>query len=414
MFGALKLEEKKISSDLIRGHIDTIILYSLTESDKFAQQISDFICKKSENQYKINQATLYSCLDRLEKKKFVNSYWFDAEDGRRKFYKITDLGNDFVKNNLDNWSYSRAIIDKLMGCSYSPQVFVTHKQVENTFENTDKLVIEEKPLIQAQTEPARMEAKIENQPIFTAPKSIPHSNDDVKEINFRHVLHGLVKNSEKTIKHESKEEIISLTKNEKIDEKEEVAKFNETITTSIVTEKEIKFDGKVDFSDIISKNAIDGYKIRVSLKESTKNLGNLLINKLNFFTMLCFIIVPLIEFLLLKIVGNFPIFTNIVSIISMSLVALSLLVFTIIYIVNHKKAIYKSINYDSILTASIVVFNLLLVIFALNFILNVDLSIIENLIAYVLIPVLTSINLVIYFAIRLLMYKTNKFIINNK
>ena len=409
------MEEKKISSDLIRGHIDTIILYSLTESDKFAQQISDFICKKSENQYKINQATLYSCLDRLEKKKFVNSYWFDADDGRRKFYKITELGNEFVKNNLDNWSYSRAIIDKLMGCSHPTTIFATHNQVENRLENTNKNDILEKMTNQTKIETPQVYEKSENQTVFSTQKPTPHSNDEVKEINFRHVLQGLIINSEKNIKQESKEEIIDLSKNKREnEEKEEIAKFNETITTSKVTEKEIKFDGKVDFSDIISKNAVDGYKIRVSLKESAKNLGNLLINKLNFFTMLCFMLVPIIEFALLKILGNFSIFTTVSSIIAMSLVVASFLVFTIIYASRHKKTIYKSINYDSILTASIVVFNLFLVIFAVNFILNVDLAVIDNLISYVLIPVITSLNIVIYFSIRLLMYKTNKFTINKK
>ena len=38
-----------ISSDLIRGHIDTIILHTLIESDKFAQQISDAVEYKSGN-----------------------------------------------------------------------------------------------------------------------------------------------------------------------------------------------------------------------------------------------------------------------------------------------------------------------------------------------------------------------------
>ena len=58
--------ENSISSDLIRGHIDTIILHSLTSGNKYAQQISDFIEEKSDNKYVINQATLYSSLKRLE------------------------------------------------------------------------------------------------------------------------------------------------------------------------------------------------------------------------------------------------------------------------------------------------------------------------------------------------------------
>ena len=103
-----------ISSDLIRGHIDTIILHSLLDGDKFAQQISDAVEEKSSGEYKINQATLYSSLKRLESLKLVLPYWFDCADGRRKYFRITDLGQQTVKDNLSSWTYSRTIIDKLM------------------------------------------------------------------------------------------------------------------------------------------------------------------------------------------------------------------------------------------------------------------------------------------------------------
>ena len=127
------MEEKSISSDLIRGHIDTIILHTLLESDKFAQQISDFIEEKSQNEYKINQATLYSSLKRLEGLKQVDSYWYDADaGGRRKFFKITDLGRAAVEEKLSSWSYSRAIIDKLMDCA--PQPIIQTQYVEKVVE----------------------------------------------------------------------------------------------------------------------------------------------------------------------------------------------------------------------------------------------------------------------------------------
>jgi len=114
--------EKAISSDLIRGHIDTIILYSLKDGDKFAQQISDSVAKKSESKYEINQATLYSSLKRLENLKYVEAYWNDSENGRRRFFRLTELGNNTVESNLNNWAYSRAIIDKLMDTAPEPIV----------------------------------------------------------------------------------------------------------------------------------------------------------------------------------------------------------------------------------------------------------------------------------------------------
>jgi len=89
--------EKAISSDLIRGHIDTIILHSLLDGDKFAQQISDSIEAKSEKKYSINQATLYSSLKRLENLKHVNAYWNDSENGRRRFLSLPILAKKSLK-----------------------------------------------------------------------------------------------------------------------------------------------------------------------------------------------------------------------------------------------------------------------------------------------------------------------------
>ena len=114
-------QQQAISSDLIRGHIDTIILHTLLDGDKYAQQISESVEIKSEKKYVLNQATLYSSLKRLENLKFVSSYWFDASDGRRKYFKITENGKQEVDKNLSSWAFSRQIIDKLVDYTPEPQ-----------------------------------------------------------------------------------------------------------------------------------------------------------------------------------------------------------------------------------------------------------------------------------------------------
>ena len=108
------MDKISISSDLIRGHIDTIILHSLLSGDKFAQQISDVVKTKSDGKYEINQATLYSSLKRLEKLEYIKGYWHDSVGGRRRYFNLTESGKQYVEDNLTNWSFSRSIIDKLM------------------------------------------------------------------------------------------------------------------------------------------------------------------------------------------------------------------------------------------------------------------------------------------------------------
>lgn len=107
--------ESSISSDLIRGHINTIILRTLYDGDKYGYEIINEIEEKSKGQYSLKQPTLYSALKRLEGQDYVTSYWGGASNGgRRKYFQITDKGKTVVEQNLAEWEYSRTVIDSLI------------------------------------------------------------------------------------------------------------------------------------------------------------------------------------------------------------------------------------------------------------------------------------------------------------
>lgn len=104
-----------IDSDLIRGHIDTIILKSLYHGDKYGLEIIQEIEEKSNGSYELKQPTLYSCLKRLESQGLISSYWEDSEiGGKRHYYKLTDQGKEAYKRNQEEWLKSREIIDNLI------------------------------------------------------------------------------------------------------------------------------------------------------------------------------------------------------------------------------------------------------------------------------------------------------------
>lgn len=112
-------EENKsaISADLIRGHINTIILRTLYDIDKYGYEIIEEIEKKSHGQYSLKQPTLYSALKRLESQGYINAYWKTDEvslGGRRKYYTLTDSGREITEKNQSEWEYSRTVIDNLI------------------------------------------------------------------------------------------------------------------------------------------------------------------------------------------------------------------------------------------------------------------------------------------------------------
>ncbi|MBZ5748803.1 MULTISPECIES: PadR family transcriptional regulator [Metabacillus] len=107
--------ESKLSSDLLRGHADTMILKLLLNGDKYGYQISKLIFTSSGEQYELKEATMYSSLKRLEKEGCISSYWGDAnQGGRRKYYKITPIGESTYNQNKKNWEQAKRLLDCLL------------------------------------------------------------------------------------------------------------------------------------------------------------------------------------------------------------------------------------------------------------------------------------------------------------
>ncbi len=70
-----------------------LILLELNDSNKYGLEIIKSIEAKSNNQIEIKQPMLYTILKKLEKSKFISSYWEDSEiGGKRHYYKITNNG----------------------------------------------------------------------------------------------------------------------------------------------------------------------------------------------------------------------------------------------------------------------------------------------------------------------------------
>jgi PadR family transcriptional regulator PadR len=105
----------KISADLLRGHTDTIVLGILMTGDSYGYEIYKTIIEKSDGQYELKEATLYSSFRRLEQEGDITSYWGDESlGGRRKYYKITPIGEATYQDNKKNWAFTKKIIDKLL------------------------------------------------------------------------------------------------------------------------------------------------------------------------------------------------------------------------------------------------------------------------------------------------------------
>lgn len=104
-----------ISSDIIRGHLDAIILKLIIEKDRYGYEISKEISMRTDNQFEIKEATLYAVFQRLEKNEYIVSYSGQITHGRkRKYYKVTALGKEYFEEKVREWKVTKRIINLFM------------------------------------------------------------------------------------------------------------------------------------------------------------------------------------------------------------------------------------------------------------------------------------------------------------
>ncbi|HIV69168.1 MAG TPA: PadR family transcriptional regulator [Candidatus Butyricicoccus stercorigallinarum] len=109
------MPEQNIHSDLIRGHIDTIILRILQDGDNYGYEIMKAVSVNSGNEYELKEPSLYTSLKRLEKQGHIVSYWGDqSQGGRRKYYHITESGIAAYEKALAAWFHAQKIITRLL------------------------------------------------------------------------------------------------------------------------------------------------------------------------------------------------------------------------------------------------------------------------------------------------------------
>lgn len=105
-----------ISSDVIRGYNDPMILSILIEGDSYGYEISKRIREISDEKYIIKETTLYSAFTRLQKNGYIESYPGDETFGKKRtYYKITPSGLEYYLVKRDEWQITKEVVNKFIG-----------------------------------------------------------------------------------------------------------------------------------------------------------------------------------------------------------------------------------------------------------------------------------------------------------
>lgn len=104
-----------IKSDLLRGNTDAIILSILSKEDCYGYKLNQIISSKTDGKFELKEATLYSAFKRLEKAKFISSYWGkESVNARRRYYEITQNGKNKLSELKSDWYETKKYVDILI------------------------------------------------------------------------------------------------------------------------------------------------------------------------------------------------------------------------------------------------------------------------------------------------------------
>lgn len=105
-----------ISSDIIRGYNDTMILYLLLDKPSYGYEISKQIKALSNEKYIMKETTLYSAFTRMEKNGYITSFPGVGDNGgkKRTYYSITDAGREYYKARCEEWALTKEVVEQLL------------------------------------------------------------------------------------------------------------------------------------------------------------------------------------------------------------------------------------------------------------------------------------------------------------
>jgi PadR family transcriptional regulator len=104
-----------VSTDLIQGTLDMLILKSLSLAPMHGFGVTKRIEQISKGVFKVNPGSLLLAFQRMERDGLIDSEWRASENNRRaKYYSLTNKGRKRLKAETNDWERRAAAIARLL------------------------------------------------------------------------------------------------------------------------------------------------------------------------------------------------------------------------------------------------------------------------------------------------------------
>jgi PadR family transcriptional regulator, regulatory protein PadR len=112
-------DSTKEKLELLQGTLDLLVLQTLaTMGPMHGYGIARRIEQIAENEFLLNQGTIYAALVRLQQGKWIEAEWGASDNNRKaKYYQITRRGRDQLEKKTETWLRVSNVVHRILNAS---------------------------------------------------------------------------------------------------------------------------------------------------------------------------------------------------------------------------------------------------------------------------------------------------------
>ena len=108
-------EKARVTTDVIQGTLDLLILKTLSLEPMHGFGIARRIEQISRGVFKVNPGSLLTAFQRLERAGWLDSEWRQTDNSRRaRFYTLTRTGRKQLEVETSDWNRRAAAVARLL------------------------------------------------------------------------------------------------------------------------------------------------------------------------------------------------------------------------------------------------------------------------------------------------------------
>jgi DNA-binding PadR family transcriptional regulator len=105
------------NSELLRGHLDRLLLATLAEDPGHGYELARRLSESSGGEFDVPEGSIYPALHRLERAGFVTSSWAKTDGRRRRVYDLSSGGRRQLKTWRAEWKEFAGVVDRVLGAT---------------------------------------------------------------------------------------------------------------------------------------------------------------------------------------------------------------------------------------------------------------------------------------------------------